>query len=123
MVAADAQGHLVALASGRRQHFPLVVAALAGEEEGIVAAAHQVEANLLHGLAKRAGHGLGTDVGDEGAGEDVDLRQRATDPERLGEQGSRQESGVFLVALVECLRRRRREARPSRRVGGGASGG
>src|SRR5208283_4089779 len=96
-----AQGHLVALAAGRRQHFSLVVTAFAGEEEGIGAAAHQIEAKLLHSLAKSAGHGLGTDVGDEGAREGVDLRERTTDPERLGEQDRAQKSGVFLVALVE----------------------
>ena len=98
-----AQGHLVALAAGRRQHVSLVVTALAGDEEGIGAAAHQIEAILMRTLAKSAGHGLGTDVGDEGAGEGVDLRERATDPDRLGEQDRDQESGVFLVALVECL--------------------
>ncbi|WP_419719682.1 histidine phosphotransferase family protein, partial [Mycobacterium avium] len=48
---------------------PLVVAALAGQQEGVGAAPHQVQAKLLHGLAQRAGHRLGTDVRDEGAGE------------------------------------------------------
>ena len=54
-------------------------------------------------LAKRAGHGLGTDVGDQRAGEGVDLGERTTDPDQLGEQARDQESGVFLVALVKCL--------------------
>ena len=76
-----AQGHLVALTAGRRQHVSLVVTALAGDEEGIGTATHQIEAILMRTLAKSAGHGLGTDVGDERAGEGVDLRERATDPE------------------------------------------
>src|SRR5215213_7864009 len=76
-----AQGHLIALLAGRRQHVPLVVTALARQEEGIGAAAHQIEAKLLHSLAKSAGHGLGTDVGDERAGEGVDFGERATDRE------------------------------------------
>ena len=57
----------------------------------------------MRALAKSAGYGLGTDVGDEGAGKGVDLRERAADPNRLGEQDRDQKSGVFLVALVECL--------------------
>ena len=57
----------------------------------------------MHTFAQCAWHGLRTDVGDKGAGEGVDLRERETDPHRLGEQDRDQESGVFLVALVECL--------------------
>jgi hypothetical protein len=76
-----AHGHLVTLSTGRRQHVSLVVTALAGKQEWIGAAAHQVEAKLLHGLAKRAGHGLGTDVGDQRVGERIDLRELTTYPE------------------------------------------
>src|SRR5271168_1866207 len=47
-----AQGYLVTFAARRRQHLPLVVTAFARDEEGILAAAHQIEANLLHSLAK-----------------------------------------------------------------------
>ena len=57
----------------------------------------------MHTLAQGAGHGLGTDMGDEGAGEAVDLGERETDPDRLGEQDRDQEAGVLLVTLVECL--------------------
>ncbi len=118
-----AQGNLVALTAGRRQHVSLVVTALAGDEEGIGTAAHQIKAILMRALAKSAGHGLGTDVGDEGAGEGVDLRERATDPHRLGEQDRDQESGVFLVALVECLLDGVAKLTQAVAEWGGASGG
>ncbi len=57
----------------------------------------------MRALAKGAGYGLGTNVGDERAGQGVDLRERAADPNRLRKQDRDQESGVFLVALVERL--------------------
>ena len=66
---------------------------------------------------------LGTDLGDEGSGEGVDLGQRAADPEQLGEQRRGEKSGVFLVALVECLLDGIAKLRPGRRGEGGASGG
>ena len=46
-----AQGHLVAFTARRRQHLSLVVTAFAGEEKGVLTTAHQIEANLMHGLA------------------------------------------------------------------------
>src|SRR5579875_478968 len=49
----DAQGYAVALCTRRRNHLALVVAALPGEQERILAAAHQIEAKLLHRLARR----------------------------------------------------------------------
>ncbi len=76
----DVQSHAVSLAAGRRQHHALVVTALAGEQQGILAATHQIEAKLLEGLAKRARHRLGTDLGDQRLGERVDLGQRTADP-------------------------------------------
>ena len=86
------------------QHLPLVVTALAGEQEGIVAAAHQVEAICCMAWQSALGTGWERMSGIEGLGEGVDLGQRAADPERLREQDRGEKSGVFLVALVECLR-------------------
>jgi hypothetical protein len=39
----------------------------------------------------------------KGTGKGVDLRERATDGEGLGEQNRDQHSSVFLVTLVKCL--------------------
>ena len=77
----DVQSHHVSLAAGRRQRHSLVVTAFAGEQQRVLAAPHQVEAELLHGLAKRARHGLGTDLGDQRLREGVDLGQWSADPE------------------------------------------
>ena len=72
-------------------------------QEGILAAAHQIEANLLESLADRARYRLRTDPRDQGLGQGVDLGHRSADPERLLEQNRGEEARVFLVTPVERL--------------------
>lgn len=51
-------GDLIALQASGRHGLPLVESALTGQQERILAAAHQIEADLLNGLAQQARHGL-----------------------------------------------------------------
>ena len=108
-----AQGHPVLLAASDREDLALVVAALTGQQEGVIATAHQVEHHLLGSPAQRAGGAVGADHRDQILRQCVDLRQRAAGHERSDKAASPRSS--------RRTRGRRTRALPGRPVGAGVA--